>query len=96
MEQTGSYSLSQNSPNPFNSTTVLRYDLPQSVHVNISIHNMHGQRVKVLESGIRQRGLHTVRWAGEDEHGNPQTSGIYFCRMQAGQFRQSVKLVLIK
>lgn len=83
-------------PNPFNPETTIRYVLPGSVDVNIAIYNLLGQRVRLLENNTMQAGSHSVHWDGRDEAGNVQTSGIYLCRIQAGEYRRSIKLTLIK
>lgn len=90
------FRLLQNYPNPFNPATAIQYDLPKSTKVNISIYNMLGQTVKVLVNNFRQAGSYNVRWDGKDEIGRSLTSGIYICRMQAGDFIQSIKLMLIR
>jgi Leucine-rich repeat (LRR) protein len=90
------FSLKQNFPNPFNPVTTIRYDLPKAVKVKISIYNMRGQKIKVLENKIHQSGSYKVQWNGKDEHGNPMSSGLYMCRIQAGETVQSIKLMLIR
>lgn len=91
-----SFRILQNYPNPFNPVTTIQYELPRGVNVHISIFNMLGQRVKILENGFQQAGMHSVQWMGDDGQGNPLASGIYICRMEAGEFRQSIELMLLK
>ena len=86
----------QNYPNPFNQGTTIQYELHHAVKVKIYIFNMLGKRVKVLENVMQQSGFHTVQWDGKDEQGILLTSGIYICRIQAGAFRQSIKLMLLR
>jgi flagellar hook assembly protein FlgD len=86
----------QNFPNPFNSTTTIRYDLPQSMKVKISIYNVLGGTVKILKNNFQWSGTHSVQWNGKDENGHSLSSGIYFCGIQAGEFSQSIKLILLK
>ncbi len=90
------FSLEQNYPNPFNPATTISYALPKSVQVRISIYNMLGQQIKVLEDKIHQEGLHKVQWNGKDENGNLMTSGVYMCHIQAGTCTQTIKLMLIR
>ncbi|MFC1564802.1 T9SS type A sorting domain-containing protein [candidate division KSB1 bacterium] len=91
-----SFELKQNYPNPFNSTTNILYKLPQSAKVIISIYNILGQKVKVLENRLHNSGTHTAQWNGKDESGDLLASGIYFCRIDAGGFKKSIKLLLIR
>jgi len=91
-----SFKLFKNYPNPFNPVTTIQYDLPKSIKVNISIYNMLSQKVRVLENRVLQAGSHTQYWDGNDEHGHPLTSGIYLCRLQAGEYNQSLKLILVR
>ena len=88
--------LSQNYPNPFNPGTTIQYELPQDSKVKISIFNILGKSIKVLENKMQQVGIHTVQWDGRDGQGILLSSGIYICRIEAGEFRQSIKLILTK
>jgi len=91
-----SFVLHQNFPNPFNPETIINYQLPEKVHVNISVFNLRGQRVRILENREREAGYHTVRWDGCDELGNKVVSGIYLYRIQAGDFICTRKMALMK
>ena len=91
-----SFRLHPNHPNPFNPATTIRYDLPVSVRVNIDVYNIAGRVVRMLENTIKQSGSHRVRWDGTDEYGLPLGSGLYICRMQAGEYTRSVKLMLVR
>lgn len=85
------YSLSQNYPNPFNPTSVIRYGVPQSSHVTLALYNLLGQRVALLDEGIKEAGYHevTVRADG-------LASGVYVYRLEAGSFVAVKKLILLK
>ena len=83
-------------PNPFNPETTFRYSLPHRMNVEISIYNMLGQQVRMLENRSRARGTYSVPWDGRDETGNTLNSGIYICRIQAGEYRRTTKLTLLK
>ncbi len=83
--------LHQNYPNPFNAATVIRYSLPEDGFVTISMYNLLGQRVAILYSGHQQAGYHQVLWDAED---NP--AGIYFYRLKAGEYQESMKCLLLK
>jgi len=85
------YSLSQNYPNPFNATAEIKYALPEDCRVKLEIYNILGRKVASLVDGKQKAGYKTARWdAGSF------SSGIYFCRLQAGGFVQTRKMVLLK
>jgi immune inhibitor A len=88
--------LSQNYPNPFNPSTVVEYTLPKSVVVNVSIYDTSGKRIVTLEEGLRPAGLSRLRWDGRDARGNLVSSGVYFCRLKAGDRLVARKMVLLK
>ncbi len=88
--------LSQNFPNPFNPTTEISFALPDARFVNLSIFNVLGQEVRKLESGMKEAGFHKVTWDGKSNAGNPAPSGTYFYKLDAGDFSQSMKMVLLK
>jgi hypothetical protein len=91
-----SFELSQSYPNPFNSQTVIRYSLFKPADVSLTIYNVLGQRVRTLVDRVRQNGRMTVIWDGKDDWGNDLASGIYFCRLQAGELSQTKRMVLLK
>ena len=87
-----SYQLKQNYPNPFNPATTLEYTLlnPGEV-VSLKIYNLLGQEVARLVSEVQQSGNHIVKW-----NASHLPSGIYFYRLQAGDYVQTRKMVLLK
>ncbi len=80
------FDLSQNYPNPFNPATVISYQLPSAAHVDLAIYSVNGQKIMALVSGWRPAGTHQAIWNGCDENGKSLASGIYFYRLQAGDF----------
>jgi hypothetical protein len=88
--------LHQNYPNPFNPVTTLRYDLPEPSNVNIIIYDMLGRQVKTLINQNQDAGHKSIRWNATNDYGKPVSAGVYFYRIQAGQFRQIKKMVLLK
>jgi hypothetical protein len=86
-----SVALFQNYPNPFNPSTTIRYALPTRAHVALSVFNTLGQQVAVLFHGDQDAGYHEVRFDGSN-----LASGVYFYRIQAGDFVQTCKLVLLR
>ena len=85
------YSLQQNYPNPFNPTTTIRYGLPARSHVSLAVFNILGQQVASLVDAIEEQGEHSVR-----VDLNWLASGVYFYRLQAGDFVLSRKLLLLR
>jgi hypothetical protein len=91
-----SFSLKQNFPNPFNLETVIEYFLPQDSRVQIAIYNLLGQRVKVLVNEREPAGNKKVSWDGRNGRGEAVSSGIYFYRIEADEFTQTKRMVLLK
>jgi hypothetical protein len=91
-----SFWLGQNFPNPFNNKTILQFDLPHTSGVSLVIYNLLGKRVKTLLEEIRQAGTYTVEWDGTDHSGNSVSSGMYLCRLQAGNYSQTKRLLYLK
>ncbi len=85
------FKLFQNYPNPFNPTTTIRYQLPKAAHVIVGIYDLQGRLVETLVNGEREPGSYLVTL-----HAENQPSGMYFYRIQAGQFSATKKLLLLK
>jgi hypothetical protein len=88
--------LYQNSPNPFNPSTTIRYYLPEKSRVRLEIYDISGRRIASLVNGDQEKGSYIAEWNGKDEHGNPAASGIYFYKLAAGKETVSRKMVLIR
>jgi hypothetical protein len=85
------YGLSQNYPNPFNPSTTIQYDLPKSAMVSLTIYNTLGQLVISLVNEQKGPGSYQIQWNALDV-----PSGIYFYRLQAGQFVETKKMILLR
>jgi hypothetical protein len=89
-----------NYPNPFNPETTISFDIAQTFSfVTLVIYNIKGQKVKTLISDSASQlsaGQHSVTWNGTDDNNKPVSSGIYFCKLKAGDFQKVKKMVLIK
>jgi phage FluMu protein gp41 len=83
-------------PNPFEETATIEYVLSGTREVTLEVYNVLGQRVRTLVSGERERGLHRVAWDGENRYGERVGSGVYFCRIEAGDFTETQKMVLVR
>jgi len=91
------FALRQNTPNPFNPVTTIAYDVPASGgHVTITIYDVSGRRVRTLVDSPQEPGSLAAVWDGTDETGERVGSGIYYCRMRAGEFEQTTNLTLLK
>jgi hypothetical protein len=83
-------------PNPFAQETELRFTLASHAHVELSIYDVAGRLVARLVSEDCDSGQHTVTWNGRGRDGRILPAGVYFSRLQAGDFVQANKLVLVK
>ena len=89
--------LDQNSPNPFNATTRIRFGLPATARVTLEIYNVRGERVAtLLQDEQRPAGYHSVVWNGTNHAGRLVASGVYLCRMRAGAAALTRRLVLLE
>jgi len=90
------FALHQNYPNPFNPITTLRYDLPKNSLVNIIIYDLLGRQVKTLVNQTQEAGFKSVIWNATNDYGKPVSAGVYLYQIQAGEFVQTKKMVLLK
>lgn len=90
------FALTQNYPNPFNPTTNINFDVPVNSQVTLTIFNVLGQKVKTLVDKEMAANKYKVDWDGTSDAGVRVSSGVYFYRMQAGDFTQTKKMMLIK
>jgi len=67
----------------------------EAAQVRIEVMNVLGQRIAVLSDGSMAAGYHTVRWDGRTASGEKAGSGVYFCRMRAGSFIKTIKMMLL-
>jgi len=88
--------LHQNHPNPFNPSTTITYYLPENCSVLLEIFDVSGRRLVTLISGSQEKGQYEVDWNGQDQNGNPVSSGTYFYRLKAGKEMISRKMVLLR
>ena len=90
------FALEQNFPNPFNPFTTLRYDLPENALVNITIYDMMGRVVRTMVNTQQNAGFKSLRWNATNDKGALISAGLYLYTIQAGEFRQTKKMVLLK
>lgn len=93
-EQPSTFDLYQNSPNPFNPETKIRFALPENAHVSLKVYDMSGKTVAVLISGeYRTSGFYDVTFRSSEFN---LSSGIYFYELSAGNFKEVKRMVLLK
>ncbi|MCC6964048.1 MAG: T9SS type A sorting domain-containing protein [candidate division Zixibacteria bacterium] len=90
------FALKQNRPNPFNPSTEISFSLPKPAEVTLVIYNVLGENVVTLAEGLRAAGTHAVMWDGRDNSGSAVASGVYFYRLDAGEFCATRKMLLLK
>ncbi len=90
------YSLAQNSPNPFNPSTNIQFEIPKAGHIRLMVYNVLGQAVRTLQDKKLQAGKHSVIFDGTDNNGMKIASGIYFYKLETEDFSQSKKMILLK
>ena len=90
------FELSQNYPNPFNPSTLIRYQVPEEERVHITIHDLLGREIVTLVNDMTKPGEYVARWNAQDATGDIVPGGTYFCRMKAGTFTRTMKLLLLK
>lgn len=90
------FALDQNHPNPFNPVTTIAFSLPHSSDVRLIVFNALGQQIRSLYTGVLTAGRHEFQWDSRDNAGRPVSSGVYLYRLDAGEFSQSRKMLLLK
>jgi len=90
------YSIHQNYPNPFNPMTTINYELPKAGFVNISVFDLIGRNIRSLVNTVQDAGYKSTQWNATNDLGQPVTAGMYIYTIQAGDFRQTKKMLLLK
>jgi len=85
------FALYQNYPNPFNPTTTIKFNLPKTSQVTLRIFNILGEEVTILVSGQLPSGKYTCEWDG-----SKVASGVYLYRLEAEEYLETRKMVLLK
>jgi len=96
INQTSEFKLLNAVPNPLNEVTEIRYEVPLNCHVKLSIFDVHGNWVKLISDGNIKAGQHSAIWNGTNETGIPVSSGLYFYRINAGNFTKVRKMTMVK
>jgi len=90
------YSLGEAYPNPFNPETRIKYGLIQDGYASLMVHDLMGRKVKTLVSSEKDAGFHSIRWDATNDFGESVSAGMYFYTIQAGEFRDTKKMILLK
>ena len=85
------FTLSQNYPNPFNPSTTIRFQIPNSSFVNLKVYDILGNEVATLVNEEKSSGSYEANWNASN-----LSSGVYFCKLQAGSFVETRKMILLK
>lgn len=92
--------LHQNYPNPFNPKTTIRYSLPLTSKIKLSVFDQMGKIVSVLENGTKSAGYHNATWNGKDSKGRKSANGLYFYKIEVenekGKFSETQKMMFLK
>lgn len=89
-------SLEQNYPNPFNPETTITFNIAEYQKAKLKIYNLKGQLVKTLVDSEIPKGKHKVIWNGTDRNEKVVGSGVYFYRLETGDYTKSCKMILMK
>ena len=91
-----SFRLHQNYPNPFNPVTTVRYELPEDSYTDITVYDMLGNMVNNLVSINQSSGYKSIQWNATNNQGEPVSAGVYLYKIQAGNFVDTKKMILLK
>lgn len=90
------YNLDQNYPNPFNPTTYIRYSLAKPGQVSLSVYNILGEKIVTLLDKVQAAGTYQITWNGRDSFGRTVGSGIYFYKLESGNYTRTQKMMMLK
>jgi hypothetical protein len=90
------YHLGQASPNPFNPRTAIRFEVPATVHAKLRIFGVDGRLLRTLMDGTVAPGRHTYTWDSRDDAGRQAAAGVYYYVLEAGDYKATRRMVLLK
>jgi len=93
---TGSQRLLPNRPNPFASSTTIRFELAKEQAIRLALYDVVGRRIRLLAEGRSSAGMHTLRWDGRDQAGRGVAAGIYFVRLRTEGRSESRRILLMR
>ena len=90
------FRLKQNYPNPFNPETNIDFNLPVKSDISLEIYNVLGHRINTLVNKQVSAGSHRIKWDGRDFLGRTVSAGVYFYKINAGEFTSTRKMMMVK
>lgn len=90
------FALSQNTPNPFNPATTIRFSVPHGGQVQLAVYDVSGRLVRMLVNGTTNAGIHEVIWDGLDNSGREVASGVYMYRIHTGEDVAVRRMLLVR
>ena len=90
------FSLNQNYPNPFNARTLISFTLPSPGETELTVYDLLGRRIRVLQSGYLSAGEHSLVWDGTNQSGAIVSSGVYFYRLESVGGARTMRMLLLK
>ena len=96
INEVSSNKLIRNYPNPFSSSTVIEYSNPNKEKVEITIFDMAGRTIKTFGGNLMQSEHGKISWDGTNENGSSIGAGIYFCQLRAGNYTETIKMILLR
>lgn len=88
------FALYQNFPNPFSYSTTIKYAVPERTHVSLKIYDAAGRLASTIVNREVNPGRYEIKWLGKDDRGKRLASGAYFLRFHAGNFKQTMKMII--
>ena len=88
--------LGRSHPNPFSSTTTIRYGIPEAGSVTVKVYDACGRRVRTIASGRRPAGMHEITWDGKNDSGADLAAGVYFCAATSGGRTATTRMVIVR
>ena len=91
------FALHRSMPNPLRSGTAIAYDVPvNGARVKLTVYDVAGRRVRTLVDGPQTAGRKSATWDGRDDRGTIVGSGVYYCRLEAPGYEQSIKITVLR
>jgi photosystem II stability/assembly factor-like uncharacterized protein len=90
------FALNQNYPNPFNPSTTIRFTLAKPANIRITVYDLNGRKINEILHQTLEAGGHAIAWDAIDQEGNPASAGVYFYRLDTGDFAATRKMILLR
>ena len=90
------FQLHANYPNPFNTATTIRFEMPQQETVRLTVYDLLGRAIRTLHDGPLEAGRHRIVWDGRSDARRPVATGVYFYRIEAGSFSASKTMMVVR